>query len=194
MTPRTIAAVVLTAIGALALAGCAPEPATAPTQSAPGATDAPAASPDPSPSPTATAVALPTDCRAILSPEVLTQLGTTALNDPATGQRSGVQADGSLLCVWQQPGAQATSLVTEIRRENRGPALDLLNELAATDGFSCFTPYGGTRCEKVWQDANNPVMNGRTLFWRDDVLIDTRWSNLAPKGYTDSIVAHLFPS
>lgn len=33
---------------------------------------------------------------------------------------------------------------------------------------------------------------GRTLFWREDILIDTRYSNLAPEGYTASIVEHLF--
>lgn len=75
---------------------------------------------------------------------------------------------------------------------NRGPALDLLNELVAEEGFTCYESEGGTRCEKTWQNAMYPVTDGRTLFWRQDVLIDTRYSNLAPAGYTSAIVAHLF--
>ena len=149
------------------------------------------ASPSPSPTPTSAAVALPTDCRAILSDAVLAQLEGTPLNDAAFGP-SGVGDDGTLTCIWADPRADTTGLTTTISRMNRGPALDLLNELADNEGFSCFTPDGGTRCEKSWPNAQYPVTDGRTLFWRDDVLIDTRYSNLAPTGYTSAIVAHIF--
>ena len=77
---------------------------------------------------------------------------------------------------------------------NRGPALDLLNGLAAEEGFTCYTPDGGTRCEKTWESEQYPVTNGRTLFWRDDLLIDTSYSNLAPSGYTSSIVSAIWPA
>ncbi|MFS0852844.1 hypothetical protein [Microbacterium sp. 179-I 3D4 NHS] len=149
------------------------------------------ASPTPSATPTKAAVALPTDCRAILSDDVLSQLGETPLNDPAMGP-SGVGADGTLTCIWRDPGADTTGLVTTISSMNRGPALDLLNALADTEGYTCFTPDGGTRCEKTWQNAQYPVTDGRTLFWRDDILIDTSYSNLAPTGYTASIIQSLF--
>ncbi|WP_045264063.1 hypothetical protein, partial [Microbacterium oxydans] len=139
----------------------------------------------------ATPVTLPTDCRAILSEAVLAELGDTPLNDPAFGP-SGVGADGTLTCNWADPRADTTRLTTTISRMNRGPALDMLNALANNEGFSCFTPDGGTRCEKTWPNEQYPVTDGRTLFWRDDVLIDTRYSNLAPAGYTSSIVEHLF--
>ncbi|MFJ4224233.1 hypothetical protein [Microbacterium sp. NPDC089695] len=146
----------------------------------------------PTPSPTATdAVTLPTDCRAILSDDVLAQLDGIPLNDAAFGP-SGVGENGTLTCIWGDPGADTTNLVTTIARMNRGPALDMLNALVTNEGFTCFTPDGGTRCEKTWQNPQYPVTDGRTLFWRDDVLIDTRYSNLAPTGYTASIVAHLF--
>jgi hypothetical protein len=150
-------------------------------------------SPAPSPSPTATtkAIALPTDCRAILSEPVLAELGDTPLNDAAFGP-SGVGSNGTLTCIWGHPGADTTRLVTTISKMNRGPALDMLNALADNEGFSCFTPDGGTRCEKTWQNTQYPVTDGRTLFWRDDVLIDTQYSNLAPAGYTAAIVATLF--
>lgn len=153
----------------------------APTPSASGAT----------PSPTAPAVALPTDCRAILSDAVLAQLKDLPLNDTAFDP-TGVQADGSLICVWADPQADTTSLTTTISSMRRGPALDMLNALVADDGFTCYSPDGGTRCEKTWQNEQYPVTDGRTLFWRDDVLIDTRYSNLAPSGYTDAIIASLW--
>ncbi|MCK2035856.1 hypothetical protein KZC51_06870 [Microbacterium sp. SSW1-49] len=179
------------------LAACAPrtaddstEPSSSPTTSE---TDDPDAteSPSPSPTPTIAPIALPTDCRAILSSDVLAQLEGVPLNDAAFGP-SGVGSDGTLTCIWGDPGADTTGLTTTISKMNRGPALDMLNALADDEGFSCFTPDGGTRCEKTWQNEQYPVTDGRTLFWRQDVLIDTRYSNLAPAGYTSAIVASLF--
>ncbi|KQR49143.1 hypothetical protein ASF87_10125 [Microbacterium sp. Leaf161] len=149
------------------------------------------ASPSPSPTPTETPIALPSDCRAVLSDDVLAQLDDIPLNDAAFGP-SGVGDDGTLTCIWADPKADTTRLVTTISLMNRGPALDMLNALVADEGFTCFTPDGGTRCEKTWPNTQYPVTDGRTLFWRDDVLIDSEYSNLAPEGYTSSIVAHLF--
>jgi len=177
------------------LTGCAPSTGGGTSSSEPSASSTPTASASPTasptPTPTSTAAALPTDCRAILSADVLTQLDGIPLNDAAFGP-SGVGADGTLTCIWADPGADTTSLTTTISRMNRGPALDMLNALVANEGFTCFTPDGGTRCEKTFQNEQYPVTDGRTLFWRDDVLIDTRYSNLAPSGYTSSIIANLF--
>lgn len=179
------------------LAGCGSGPAESGSSSSPdpsaSADTEGSASPSPaaSPTPTATPIALPTDCRAILSDDVLAQLDGIPLNDASAGP-SGVGDDGTLTCIWRDPRADTTSLVTTISLMNRGPALDMLNALVTTEGFSCFTPDGGTRCEKTWPNEQYPVTDGRTLFWRDDILIDTRYSNLAPDGYTSSIVAHLF--
>lgn len=118
-------------------------------------------------------------------------VGRRAPHDPGVGP-SGVQADGSLLCVWRDPRTDTTAMATKILYMSRGPALDMLNGLANNEGFTCFTPDGGTRCEKTWPDPTYPVTDGRTLFWRDEVLIDTTYSNLAPSGYTSSIVAYMF--
>ncbi|MBU4465022.1 MAG: hypothetical protein KKH75_04150 [Actinobacteria bacterium] len=198
MKARQLALAVLSvAVAASALTACAPEGSPAPTGSivspTPINSDTPdtTASPSPSASSTAAAVAIPNDCRAILSATVLAELKDVPLNDPAFGP-SGVAADGSLTCIWANPGADTTNLTTKISRMSRGPALDMLNGLAATEGFTCYTPDGGTRCEKTYPNPKYPVTDGRTLFWRDDVLIDTRFSNLAPSGYTASIVAHIF--
>lgn len=138
---------------------------------------------------------VPTDCRAILSESVLSQLGATPLNDPALSFSTGIQPDGSLVCIWRDARADTTGLWTTISHMSSGPALDMLNGLVATDGFTCFTPDNGTRCEKTWTDGpygEYGVIDGRTLFYRSGVLIDTSFSNLAPLGYTDAIVAHLF--
>ena len=195
--PITVAALVVLAA---ALTACGPvsgdgaDSTSSPSTSASASgTPSPAASSSPSPSPTSTtkAIALPTDCRAILSESVLAELGDIPLNDAAFGP-SGVGSDGSLTCNWADPRADTTRLTTKISKMNRGPALDMLNALANDEGFACFTPDGGTRCEKTWPNEQYPVTDGRTLFWRDDILIDTRYTNLAPAGYTSAIVAKLF--
>lgn len=187
-----IVAALLLATG---LAGCAGEP-SAPSSSGSSSssqTPEPTASstPDPTTTPSADAVPIPDDCRAILSDDVLKQLNGVPLNDESFG-KTGPQPDGSLVCVWGDPAADTTGLTTTISYLSRGPALDMFNELADDEGFVCFTPDKGTRCEKTWKNKTYPVTDGRTLFWREDVLIDTQYSNLAPGGYTASIVAHLF--
>ena len=103
-TPITARAAVIAAAAVLAgilLAGCAPEESggSAATASPPAPEPTPIATvaADPSASPEA-AVRIPTDCRAILSAEVLAQLEDVPLNDPAFGP-SGPQPDGSLVCV-----------------------------------------------------------------------------------------------
>ncbi|WP_336646685.1 hypothetical protein [Microbacterium sp. USHLN186] len=200
MKLRVGAAVALIFASVGLLSGCAPgggKPSASPPVSAsadagePSSSPTASAHPTPSPTPTTKPLPLPTDCRAILSPDVLAQLDGVPLNDEAFGP-SGVLADGSLQCNWGDPRADTTGLTTTISRMSRGPALDMLNELAEAEGFTCFTPDGGTRCEKTWDNEQYPVTDGRTLFWRDDLLIDTRYSNLAPSGYTSSIIASLW--
>ncbi|UNK70177.1 DUF3558 domain-containing protein [Microbacterium sp. H1-D42] len=189
ITVRVAALAALTACGTTGDNGAAPGGSPAPTASA-TSTD-PDASPSPTATPTAAPVALPTDCKAILSTEVLAELKGVPLNDPAFGP-SGAQSDGSLVCIWGDPGADTTGLTTAIGTMRRGPALEMLNALVTDEGFTCYTPGGGTRCERTWKNATYPVTDGRTLFWRDDVLVDTRYSNLAPAGYTSAIIASLW--
>jgi len=181
------------ALGAAMLALTACAPAADESAPAPSATVSSSPTPIPTITQTATAVRIPADCRSMLTADVLAQLGDTPLNDPAMGP-SGAQSDGSLTCIWRDPAADTTGLVTHITRMDRGPALDMLNDLVSTQGFSCYTPDAGTRCEKTWINDTYPVNDGRTLYWRDDVLIDTQYSNLAPTGYTASIISSIFGS
>jgi hypothetical protein len=134
-------------------------------------------------------VPIPDDCREILSADVEEQLSDVVLNDPSYGA-SGPQADGSLICLWGDPAGDAF-LTTSLMPVSRGPALDMLNGLLA-EGYACYTPDGGTRCEKTWFSEPDLLPQGRTLFWRQDVLIDTQFIDLAPSGYTDAIVENLF--
>ncbi|MCM3501390.1 hypothetical protein M3667_05785 [Microbacterium sp. P26] len=186
-------ALIAVALGAAMLALTACAPAADEAAPAPSATVSSSPTPIPTITQTATAVRIPADCRSMLTTDVLAQLGDTPLNDPAMGP-SGAQSDGSLTCIWRDPAADTTGLVTHITRMDRGPALDMLNDLVSTQGFSCYTPDAGTRCEKTWINDTYPVNDGRTLYWRDDVLIDTQYSNLAPTGYTASIISSIFGS
>lgn len=185
---------------AAALAGCAPDPADTPTPDPtvsakdPSGLPSPIESMTPGATPTPTvepAAAVPSDCESLLDAEVRAQLYGIPLNDPAFGP-SGVQADGSLICIWGDPAADTTSLVTTIETLSRGPALEQLNALVEDEGFTCYTPDGGTRCEKTWDNPDYPVTDGRTLFWRADLMIDTRYSNLAPTGYTSSVITSIW--
>lgn len=196
MKLRDGAAAVLLFAGMVMLAACGPaQGGAAPSASSSSPASAPSsASPTPQPAstPTVKPVDLPKDCRAILSAAVLAQLKDVPLNDPGFGESSTLK-DGTLVCIWADPGADTTGLTTRIERMPRGEALEMLNALVEKEGFSCYTPSEGTRCEKTWKNDTYPVTDGRTLFWRDDVLIDTRYSNLAPTGYTSSIVKSLWP-
>lgn len=178
-------------LGAAVLTGCLPEEALVPRAASPTASDSPSAEPTPSATSTTPVMTLPKDCREILSVDVLAELEGVPLNDPAFGE-SGLLADGSLHCNWGDPAADTTGLTTTITPMRRGEALDMLNALVADEGFDCYTPDNGTRCEKTWPNEQYPVTDGRTLFWRDGLLIDTRYSNLAPSGYTSAIIAAIW--
>lgn len=197
---RALSAV--TVVGAVLLAlltGCAPSPdAPAPSRTAdaaPSVTPTPTATPtagQPVPSgPVLSNTVLPTDCTAILDDAVRAQLEGVPLNDPAFGE-SGVRADRSLRCVWGEAGATTTRLETTIDYAPRNDVLDYFNA-RMDEGFVCYEPSGGLRCEKSWQNEDFPVTDGRTLFYRDGVLIDTQYSNLAPSGYTTAVIRAIWP-
>ncbi|WP_426323865.1 hypothetical protein [Microbacterium sp. E-13] len=189
--PRTAAVAASVLLALTLLTACAPEnaPSGGFTFSPTPSTSA-SVRPTPTPTPTARAE-IPDDCREMLTDDVLAQLEGVPLNDPALGSL-GPQPDGGLVCVWRDPAADTTGLRTTIDYVSRGPALDMLNKLVADEGYTCYTPDGGTRCEKTWQNPMYPVTDGRTLFWRDDILIDTSYSNLAPAGYTAAVVESIF--
>lgn len=184
----------------LVLAGCAGTPA--PVESSTAADASITAQPSPSASasiapfpigPSVSTTALPADlpqgCRDILDDDVLEQLEGVPLN--AEGMGGGIRADSARVCVWGDPGAAGTRLITVIAYSPEREARDALYALAG-EGYTCYEPRGGVRCEKTWGHATLPVTQGRTLFYRDGVIIDTQYTNLAPTGYTDAIIDALW--
>lgn len=177
---------------------CAPEAAPTSSQSPSAAvTVSPstaAAAPELLPFPTGpstSTTALPNDCKAILTASVLTALDGVPLN--ATGMGGGIRPDSSRVCVWGEPGSIGTWLATVIGYSPDREARDALYALG-NEGYTCYEPKGGVRCEKTWQHPSLPVEQGRTLFYRDGVIVDTQYSNLAPKGYTDAVITALWPT
>ncbi len=186
-TLATTAAVLL----ALTVTACAPEPDAAP----PGPTDAASGTPAPTATPVAIAdfpfgpssstTPLPSDCESILTPDIRASLDGIPLNAPGMG--GGIRPDSSRVCVWADPGASRTSLVTVVGYSPERDARDALYLLGVDDGYLCYEPDEGLRCEKSGTDDLG-LSEGRTVFWRDGVAIDTQYRNLAPQGYTDGIV------
>lgn len=186
-------------LAAVLLTACVGTP-TGPAASTPGTAGAiatsPAATPMPSISPfpigpSVSTTALPDDCRAILTGSVLTALEGVPLNAPGMG--GGIRPDSSRVCAWGEPDAIATRLVTVIGYSPEREALDALYALG-TEGFTCYEPTGGVRCEKTWTSDTLSIEQGRTLFYRDGVIVDTQFSNLAPAGYTTAIIRSLWPN
>lgn len=194
---RTLVAAVACALGMSALSGCV---ATPPSESPRAETST--AAPTPTPTPTGPALAdfpfgpsvsttpLPQDCRAILTDSVLAELDGVPLNAPGMG--GGIRPDSTRVCAWGDPGAAATWLVTLIGFSPYREATDALYELGR-DGYTCYEPDGGVRCERTWEHETLPVTQGRTLYYRDGVIVDTQYSHLAPVGYTTAIIDALWP-
>ncbi|MFT4214924.1 MAG: hypothetical protein QM622_09135 [Microbacterium sp.] len=196
----------LTVAAIAVLTACAGSPETSPSTVTIGATGTPGATATASATPTSdftlesfpigtteSTTALPSDlpqgCRDILNDEVLAQLDGVPLN--ADGMGGGIRADSARVCVWGDPDAVATRLVTVIGYSPDQEARDELYRLAG-EGYTCYEPNKGIRCEKTWDHPTLPVTQGRTLFYRDGVIVDTQYSNLAPSGYTDAIIDALW--
>ncbi len=185
------------------MAGCAAEPegdaTLSPTDAIPVPTLTDSSTPVDVPSPGAvpmspadTSTVIPNDCREILNDRVLTALEGVPLNDPAFGD-TGTLFDGTLRCVWGDPDADTTKLTTTIGTVPYNDAMDYLNALTE-EGFTCYSPDDGVRCEYSWRNERFPVTDGRTLYYRDSVLVDTQYSNLAPGGYTNAVIDALWPA
>lgn len=182
---------------ALALTACVPEPETAPAPQTPAASasapvvHAPELEPFPL-GPSASTTPLPPDCRAVLTDDLLAELDEHPFNAPGMG--GGIRADSTRVCVWGDPAAVGTWLVTVIGYSPEREARDALYLLGVEDGYECYDSSGGLRCERTWPHETLPVERGRTVFWRDGVVLDTQYSNLEPAGYTAAIVSAMWPA
>jgi len=197
---RRLAALGLSLLAVAAFTACAGMPDGGATTSTDAAAPA-SATPSPtmtlapfpmgsSTSTTALPANLPQGCRDLLTGAVLQELDGVPLN--AEGMGGGIRSDSTRVCVWGEPGAIGTRLVTLVGYSPDQEARDALYALG-NDGYTCYEPHGGIRCEKTWTSATLPVEQGRTLFYRDGVIVDTQYSNLAPAGYTDAVIDALWP-
>lgn len=196
--PARFSAVAVLAAGAAALllTGCAPDASPAPatsTATAPSPTPTTPAGPELADFPMGPSVSttpLPSDCREILTDRVLAELDGVPLNAPGMG--GGIRPDSTRVCAWGEPGAAATWLVTVIGFSPYREASDALFALGR-DGYTCYEPDEGIRCERTWDHETLPVTQGRTLYYRDGIIVDTQYSNLAPAGYTTAVIDALWP-
>lgn len=176
----------------------ASQPAQSPTQepTAPeSAVPTDSATPDPAESPelpNTDPTPLPTDCRTILTPEVLAQLDGVALNHESYGPAAGPQPDGSITCIWGDPADESRTLVTRIAKHTPHEASVILGD-ARNAGLECTELDIAVRCsgEQTVDGTTDPV--GRTLFVRGGIVIDTQFINLAPEGYTNAIIQAIWP-
>jgi len=202
------------ALAALLLTGCttpSPTPSGSPSASASSSAGSPSPSPGASTPTAADAVAIPKDCTAIVSPAVYAKtFGTTPLNDPAVVDAefagavtpvtppAGAAADevlasaAQLRCVWKDPGADITNLQASIGTVDPAVATGYLTSLAA-QGFTCGAKYGGQQCQRISQNEQYPVQDGRTYFLRGTTWIAVLQSNFATTGLMGQIVGTLWP-
>jgi hypothetical protein len=200
----------------VALAGCSGGGGSTPSASSEA--DTPAAEsgsptatsiPEPSgPDTAAGAPVLPSSCESIYSPAYLDMLGSSpeiVLNPEWTatpGQATLGSTDPALIallkgrerldCFWVSPvGASGIGLATSISLSGSDDQAVLLAQMTAA-GFACTQQHAGTRCEIDRTDAN--ASWGETHFIGGGLWIATSYVDFAPDGYTDDIVATLFPA
>lgn len=204
-----MAGVVLITAAALLTAGCRPEPAPSATEEPSAtatatATATPSATPSPTPSGTpAPAFGLPADCESLYSPAMLASLEAEnpPLNDPGVTMLSTQDVDlleiidgaDTIRCSWGAPGE--LGLATNVTVIDADQAEFIADELAVS-GFDCAAHAGGTLCRAeqkgVTQD-DVEYASGETHFVGAGAWVSTAWINFSPDGYTEDIVATLWP-
>jgi hypothetical protein len=209
-------AVLPLALAVLALAGCTgtdigPD-AGAPTPSA--STGATAEPPSPRPTPTVTdspasPVALPTDCRDIVSAEAYdATFGSTPLNPEGFTRRDGgpfgrvtpveppadatpeetVTSATSLDCLWRDPNADITGITVALGEVDPEVGEAYLAALAG-EGYTCVDVDEGRRCHLVRPNSEHPEADeGYTRFLRDGVVISVDQVNFSTDDLLGDIV------
>lgn len=207
--PRVIVAVVTAALAAAALAACQPEPIPTGTSTATSTPSAPSGEPSPAPSETespasADDIALPASCEAIYSPEMLASLNAQnpPLNDPGVTMNSSQNVDAlellssgipTIRCSWGQPSEHGLATNVSLIEPAQASALAAAFQ---TVGFECVPHAGGDLCRletRMIDLDDNEVRLGETHYLRGNGWISTAWINFAPQGYTEDIVATLWP-
>lgn len=218
---RTSTTTLLVTIGVgavVALSGCtggdaapdrSPSATRTPTDDATptGATTAtPAVEPESGPTPSSTSLpaaavgSIPSTCSDLVTAGRWPQFASMPLNDPGvvgdppdlptTEFTPALQQGGArLYCVWRDPRADVTNLVIDVATVDPSKAVAAMRSLS---GFDCADEADGYRCQRVTQNPQYPVTDGRTLFTRGDVAIRITQSNIPTQGLLDDVRAHVF--
>ncbi|PSL36782.1 hypothetical protein CLV49_0380 [Labedella gwakjiensis] len=146
----------------------------------------------------------PTDCQQIYSAEMLASLQATGLplNDGSVADSLGttdpeladvIAQNSTFKCSWGSAGEYGLNTnITQVSTESSTVVLDRLSAL----GFECSTESQGTRCvqSETVTDELGTYRAGESHFVRGGVWVATHWINFAPTGYTQDIVASLWPA
>lgn len=205
---RTASALAGLAFVVAALAACAtPTEAsgsTPPTTSDPPPPSAAVSSSASLPEAAGTALVLPGACEDIYSDAMFAYLSSTAppLNDPGHTTPSTELAAGravldvapTLRCTWGGPSEYGLSTNVTIVDAGQSASIE---QAAVESGMACKPHADGTICrsrEDLFVDGELYATVGETHYFRDNGWVATHWTNFAPEGYTEDIVATLWPS
>ncbi|MGC5171275.1 hypothetical protein ACLQ2Q_11545 [Microbacterium sp. DT81.1] len=205
---RTASALAGVALVVAALTGCAtPREASvsaSPTTSSPPPSSAALSSSASLAGAAGTALVLPEACEDIYSDAMFAHLTATAppLNDPGHTTPSTELAVGrevldtapTLRCTWGGPSEYGLSTNVTIVDPGQSASIE---QAAVESGMTCTPHDGGTICrtrEDLFVDGERYATVGETHYFRDNGWIATHWTNFAPEGYTEDIVATLWPS
>jgi hypothetical protein len=211
-------AVVPLALAVLGLTGCVgtdigPDAGGEPSPTASASTEAPAST-SPSPTPSASAstgspVAVPTDCRDIVSVEAYEAVfGSTPLNPEGFTTRSGgsfgritpttpppgaspaeVVAGGTVLdCLWRDPNADITYIEVAMAEVDPEVGTAFLDDLA-DQGYTCVDVHDGRRCQLVRPNDQFPEADEAfTRFVRDEIVVTVDQVNFSTDDLLGDIV------
>jgi hypothetical protein len=127
-----------------------------------------------------------------LNPEWTATPGQATLGSTDPALIALLKTRERLDCFWVSPGgANGVGLATSISLSGSDDQAALLAQMNAA-GFTCTEQRAGTRCEIDRTDEN--ASWGETHFIGGGLWIATSYVEFAPDGYTDDIVATLFPN
>lgn len=208
-SPRIIRALVLVVAAATTavLVACGPleSEVVVPTTPEWSASPGPSASSTPTPTESAQpGFALPESCEQLYSPTMFADLSATnpPLNDPgvtiyATENVAGLEtlASGAptMRCTWGVPGG--SGLATNVTVISAAQSEALVSAFVEA-GMACTDLSGGTICrieQQLIDREDNVVRVGEAQYVREEAWVATHWVNFAPAGYTEDIVATLWP-
>ena len=155
-----------------------------------------------SPMPAIAASVIPAECAKIYTRDWASELSPFVLNpawsleEPDIGTnddalRQLLEPGVALTCHWgNSSGGGDTGIVTSLANIDERTA-NLAQSRIANLGWACSEQLGGVRCVTQGEDENGAW--GESHFFRENVWLATRWSNLGPDGYTADIASTLWP-